>query len=36
MGTNKKLNIRGITVASPYMAVVLNSFLYKPKVAGIC
>jgi hypothetical protein len=29
--TNKKLNIRGKTVASPYMAVCLKRFLYNPK-----
>jgi hypothetical protein len=28
--TNKKLNIRGKTVASPYMAVCLKRFLYNP------
>ncbi len=30
--TSKKLNIRGKTVAKPYIAVCLKRFLYNPKV----
>jgi len=33
--TNKKLNIRGKTVASPYMAVCLKRFLYNPKSVSV-